>query len=77
MSATTSFGFRVIGEVIKKDGRRYRVIGDNDNFLSDFDRLLLSILSEINIIDWLKLKYLNDECLLRMLLQEKRLSVCD
>jgi len=77
MSATTSFGFRVIGEVIKKDGRRYRVIGDNDNFLSDFDRSLLSILAEINIIDWLKLKYLNDECLLRMLLQEKQLNVSD
>ena len=77
MSATTSFGFRVIGEVIKKDGRRYRVIGDNDNFLSNFDRLLLSILAEINIIDWLKLKYLNNECLLRMLLQEKQLNIFD
>ena len=77
MSATASFGFRVIGEVVKKDGRRYVVIGDNDNFLSDFDRLLLSILAEINIIDWLKLKYLNDECLLRMLLQKEQRNVCD
>ena len=77
MPAATAFGFRVIGEIIKKDGSRYRVIGDNDSFLSDIDRLLLSIISEINIIDWLKLKYLNDECLLHTLLQEKRLSACD
>ena len=77
MPATTAFGFRVIGEIIRKDGSRRRVIGDNDSFLSDIDRLLLSIISEINIIDWLKLKYLSDECLLRMLLQEKRLSACD
>ena len=77
MPATTAFGFRVIGEIIKKDGSRHRVIGDNDSFLSDIDRLLLSIISEINIIDWLKLKYLSDECLLHMLLQEKRLSACD
>jgi len=77
MPATTSFGFRVIGEVIKKDGSRYKVIGDNDSFLSDLDRLLLNIIAEINIIDWLKLKYLNNECLLRMLLQEKQLKVSD
>ena len=77
MSATTSFGFRVIGEVIKKDGSRYRVIGDNDSFLSDIDHFLLNIISEINIISWLKLKYLNDECSLHMLLQERQLNVCD
>ena len=77
MPATTSFGFRVIGEVIKKDGSRYKVIGDSDSFLSDLDRLLLNIIAEINIIDWLKLKYLNDECSLHMLLQEKQLSDYD
>jgi len=77
MPTTTAFGFHVIGEIIKKDGSRYRVIGNNDSFLSDIDRFLLNIISEINIIDWLKLKYLSDECSLRMLLQEKQLSACD
>jgi len=77
MSATTAFGFRVIGEIIKKDGSRYRVIENNDSFLSDIDRFLLNIISEINIIDWLKLKYLNDECLLHTLLQERQQNVCD
>ena len=51
MSAATAFGFRVIGEIIKKDGHRYRVIGDNDSSLSDIDRFLLNIIYEINIID--------------------------
>ena len=77
MSASAAFGFHVIGEVIKKDGRRYKVIGDNDNFLSDLDCFLLNIIASINIIDWLKLKYLNDECLLHMLLQERHLNACD
>ena len=77
MTASTAFGFRVIGEVIKKDGSRKQVIGDNDSDFLNIDALLLELLSYIDIIGWLKLKYLYNECLPLMHSLGKPLKLCD
>jgi len=76
MTASTSLSFRVIGEIIRKDGSKERVIGNND-FQPNIDAFLLDILSSIDIIGWLKLKNLNDGCLLHTLLQEKQQKAYD
>ena len=64
MSASASFNFRVIGEVIRKDGTRIPVISDRIETLSPFTRLLLEILANLDIELWIKLRNLERECLL-------------
>ncbi len=63
MSASTSFNFRVIGEVIRKDGTRIPVINDNIETLSPLSRLLLELLANLDIELWIKLRNLEETCL--------------
>ena len=64
MTASTSFNFRVIGEVIRKDGTRIPVINDNIETLSPLSRLFLELLASLDIKEWIKLRNLEEQCLL-------------
>ena len=66
MTASTSFNFRVIGEVIRKDGTRIPIINDTIETLSPLTRLLLEFLANLDIKEWIKLRNLEERCLLLM-----------
>ncbi len=66
MTASTSFNFRVIGEVIRKDGTCIPVINDTIETLSPLTRLLLEFLTNLDIKEWIKLRILEEQCLLLM-----------
>ena len=72
MTASTSFNFRVIGEVIRKDGTRIPVINDTIETLSPLTHLLLEFLANLDIKEWIKLRNLEKQCLLLMHSPEKR-----
>ena len=66
MTASTSFDFRVIGEVIRKDGTRIPVINDTIETPSPLTRLLLEFLANLDIKEWIKLRNLEERCSLLM-----------